>query len=95
MLRLTVSTEEYLMIGDNIKIVFLGGSRSHLRIMIDVPKEIGVVRSKVIKNSITDPQLKDALPKYYAEPELAERFRKKKGSFSEENFPVEKRKLEK
>ncbi|WP_408611196.1 carbon storage regulator [Jutongia huaianensis] len=25
MLRLTVSPEEYLMIGDNIKIVFLGG----------------------------------------------------------------------
>lgn len=28
MLRLTVSTEEYLMIGDNIKIVFLGGSKT-------------------------------------------------------------------
>ena len=32
MLRLTVSPEEYLMIGDNIKIVFLGGSKNHLRI---------------------------------------------------------------
>lgn len=75
MLRLTVSTEEYLMIGDNIKIIFLGGSKSHLRIMIDAPKDVGVVRSKVIENQITD---KTALPKYYAEPELPERFRKKK-----------------
>ena len=39
MLRLTVSPEEYLMINDNIKIVFLGGTKNHLRIMIDAPKE--------------------------------------------------------
>ncbi len=30
MLRLTVSPEEYLMINDNIKIVFLGGTKNHL-----------------------------------------------------------------
>ena len=29
MLRLTVSPEEYLMINDNIKIVFLGGTKNH------------------------------------------------------------------
>ena len=40
MLRLTVSPEEYLMINDNIKIVFLGGTKNHLRIMIDAPKEV-------------------------------------------------------
>ena len=78
MLRLTVSTEEYLMIGDDVKIVFLGGSRNHLRIMVDAPKEIDVVRSKVIENKITDEEIKDTLPKYYAEPELPERFRKPK-----------------
>ena len=78
MLRLTVSTEEYLMIGDNIKIVFLGGSRNHLRIMVDAPKEIDVVRSKVIESKITDEEIKATLPKYYAEPELPERFRKPK-----------------
>ena len=39
MLRLTVSAEEYLMIGDDIKIVFLGGSKNHLRIMVDAPRK--------------------------------------------------------
>ena len=78
MLRLTVITEEYLMIGDDVKIVFLGGSRNHLRIMVDAPKEIDVVRSKVIENKITDEEIKATLPKYYAEPELPERFRKPK-----------------
>ncbi len=78
MLRLTVSTEEYLMIGDNVKIVFLGGSRNHLRVMIDAPKEVNVVRSRVIENSITDEKVKATLPKYHAEPELPEKYRKNK-----------------
>ena len=42
MLRLTLSTEEYLMLGDDIKIVFLGGSNNHLRIMVDAPKEVDI-----------------------------------------------------
>lgn len=78
MLRLTVSTEEYLMIGDNVKIVFLGGSRNHLRIMVDAPKEINVVRSRVIENQITDEEIRATLPKYYAEPETPEKYRKNK-----------------
>ena len=49
MLRLTVSPEEYLMINDNIKIVFLGGTKNHLRIMIDAPREVNIVRSTVLE----------------------------------------------
>ena len=49
MLRLSLSTEEYLMLGDDIKIVFLGGSNHHLRIMIDAPKEVNIVRSTILK----------------------------------------------
>lgn len=78
MLRLTVSTEEYLMIGENVKIVFLGGTKNHLRIMVDAPKEVDVVRSRVFENKITDPEIKAGLPKYYAEPEVPEKFRKPK-----------------
>lgn len=80
MLRLTVSTEEYLMINDNIKIVFLGGTKNHLRIMVDAPKEVNIVRSTVLENKVTDPEEKAKLPKYYAEPEPEEKFRKKKNS---------------
>ena len=62
MLRLTVSPEEYLMINDNIKIVFLGGTKNHLRIMIDAPKEVNIVRSTVLENQITDPEERAKLP---------------------------------
>lgn len=78
MLRLTVSTEEYLMLGDDIKIVFLGGTGKHLRIMIDAPKEVDIVRSSVIEKQFTDPELRAKLPKYYAEPEHPEKYKKKK-----------------
>ena len=77
MLRLTLSTEEYLMLGDDIKIVFLGGSNNHLRIMVDAPKEVDIVRSKVLEKA--HPEIREKRPQYYAEPELPERFRKKKG----------------
>lgn len=78
MLRMTVATEEYLMIGDDIKIVFLGGTGRHLRIMIDAPKEVGIVRSSVLEKNITDPEEKAALPKYYKQEEHPEKYKKKK-----------------
>jgi len=78
MLRLTMSQEEYLMIGDDVRIVFLGGGKNHLRIMVDAPKEVDIVRSKVIENKITDEAVKATLPKYYAEPETPEKYRRNK-----------------
>lgn len=78
MLRLTLSTEEYLQVGENVKIVFLGGTGNHLRIMVDAPKEVHIIRSKLIEKDTTDPEEKAKLPKFYAEPELPEKYRQKK-----------------
>lgn len=77
MLRLTVAQEEYLMIGDDIKLVFLGGTGKHMRIMIDAPKDVNIVRSSVIERQFTDPEIRAKLPKYYAEQEYPERYKKK------------------
>ncbi len=77
MLRMSVAAEEYLMIGDDVKIVFLGGTGKHIRIMIDAPKEVNIVRSSVIEKKFTDPEIRAKLPKYYAEPERPEKYRKK------------------
>lgn len=49
MLRMSVAAEEYLMIGEDIKLVFLGGTGNHMRIMIDAPKEVNIVRSSVLE----------------------------------------------
>ncbi len=79
MLRLTVSTEEYLMIGEDIKLVFLGGTGKHLRIMIDAPREKNIVRSTVLEKNITDPEERARLPRYYAEEEHPEKYVRKDG----------------
>lgn len=78
MLRMTVNTEEYIQIGDDIKIIFLGGSRNHTRVMLDVPKEINVVRSKALENHAKTSEDKAKISHYYAVPELEEKYRKKK-----------------
>ncbi|MCM1046714.1 MAG: carbon storage regulator [Clostridium sp.] len=77
MLRLTVSTEEYLMIGEDIKLIFLGGTGKHLRVMIDAPREKNIVRSTVLEKNITDPEERANLPKYYAQEEHPEKYVKK------------------
>ncbi len=76
MLKLTVAQEEYLMIGDDIKIVFLGGSGKHISILVDAPKDINIVRSSVIERQFTDPEIRATLPKYYAEPKHSRNGRK-------------------
>jgi len=78
MLRMSVAAEEYLLLGDDIKIVFLGGTGKHMRIMIDAPKEVGIVRSSVLEKKITDPEVRAKLPKYYSEKEHPEKYKKKK-----------------
>ena len=49
MLMLTVPKEEYLMIGKDIKITFLGGNNNQLRVMIDAPKEVNIARGRAIQ----------------------------------------------
>lgn len=80
MLRLTMSTEEYLMIGEDVKVVFLGGTGKHLRIMVDAPKDKNIIRSAVLERDVTDPEEKEKLPKYYATEEHPEKYVKKNGA---------------
>ena len=49
MLMLTVPKEEYIMIGKDIKITFMGGNNNQLRIMIDAPKDVNIARGRAIR----------------------------------------------
>lgn len=81
MLGLVVSSEEYLMINDNIKIIFLGGSKSNIRIMVDAPKNVNIVKSTVLEVKAKNPEEKVKLPKYYRESDN-EKYMKKPGKKS-------------
>ena len=49
MLMLTVPKEEYLMIGKDVRITFLGGNNNQLRVMIDAPKDVNIARGRAIQ----------------------------------------------
>lgn len=49
MLRLSVTKNEYLMIGKDVRLTFLGSNDKLLKIMIDAPKDINIARGKAIE----------------------------------------------
>jgi len=57
MLRLSVTKNEYLMVGENVKITFIGGNDRTLKLMIDAPKEINVARGKAIEKRAAEKEL--------------------------------------
>lgn len=48
MLKLSVKPGEYVLIGDDIKLVFAGGSSQNLRVRIDAPRAYNIVRSEAL-----------------------------------------------
>ena len=49
MLRLSVQKDEYIMVGKDVKITFLGGVGNQAHIMIDAPKEVNIARGRAIE----------------------------------------------
>ena len=45
MLKLTLKPGEYLNIGENVRVIFSGGSANNIHLLIDAPKGIPIVRS--------------------------------------------------
>ena len=71
MLKLSLKQGEYLNIGDNVRVVYAGGSGNHIRLLVDAPKEVNIARNK----AETDPERKkDA---YYAEPSISKEAQEK------------------
>lgn len=51
MLKLSVRPGEYLMIGKDVKVIFTGGTGNNLRVLVDAPKEVPIVRSKAAEKA--------------------------------------------
>jgi len=54
MLNLTIKPGEYFMIGDEIKVAFIGGTANNARIMIEAPRSYNIVRGKVLERMAAD-----------------------------------------
>ena len=69
MLNITVKPGEYFVIGEDIKVIFAGGTANNARVMIDAPRSYNVVRGKVLEQKEGGG---NKGKKYYAEPKLSE-----------------------
>lgn len=45
MLKLTLKPGDFIDIGDEIKVVFSGGSANNIHLLVDAPREMNIARS--------------------------------------------------
>ena len=48
MLKLTIKPGEFIDIGEDIRVVYSGGTEGNIHLLIDAPRELNIVRSKVL-----------------------------------------------
>ena len=53
MLKLTLQPGEFIRIGENVKVIFSGGSANNIHLLIDAPREILKQTKKIILLHIT------------------------------------------
>ena len=49
MLKLTLRPGEFIDIGENIRVIFSGGSANNIHLLVDAPKEVNIARSSAGK----------------------------------------------
>lgn len=73
MLKLSMKPGEFIQIGEDIRIIFSGGSANNMRVLVDAPREYNIVRDKVLSREETS----DFVNPYYKEPGLSEEAKKR------------------
>ena len=76
MLKLTVRPGDFVMIGEDVKIIFCGGGKNQIPIGVEAPREKNILRSSMVdangRGDIIDRQ-----PKPYVEKALSEEAKRK------------------
>lgn len=92
MLKLTVSPGEFLMIGEDIKIIFAGGDKNQIPIAIEAPRDRSIIRSSATK--IIGFEGIDKQPKPYKEKPLSDEAKRKITAIVAAEHVKEKKKRE-
>ena len=61
MLKLTLHPGDFIDIGEDIRVVFSGGSANNIHLLVDAPREMNIARNTAQKKNAN----------YYAEPKLS------------------------
>lgn len=76
MLKLTVKPGEYLLIGEEVKVVFAGGSANNLRILVDAPRSMNIARSSALEKRMAETEPGNFV-KHYKDRELSKEAQEK------------------
>ena len=73
MLKLTLRPGEFIDIGDNVRVIFSGGSANNIHLLVDAPREINIARSSVAKKKDTT---EPCASRYYKESGISDEAQK-------------------
>ncbi|MCI9377319.1 MAG: carbon storage regulator [Eubacterium sp.] len=68
MLKLTLKPGDFIDIGDEVKVIFSGGSANNIHLLVDAPKNMNIARSSAGKHKTPSP--------YYREKDISEEAKK-------------------
>ena len=73
MLKLTLRPGEFIDIGDNVRVIFSGGSANNIHLLVDAPREINIARSSAAKKEDTT---EPGAGRYYKESGISDEAQK-------------------
>lgn len=59
MLKLTLKPGDFIDIGNDIKVIFSGGSANNIHLLVDAPRTLNIVRSSAGKSAKASPYFKE------------------------------------
>ena len=59
MLKLTLKPGEFINIGEDVRVVFSGGSANNIHLLIDAPNDVAIARSNARQNRKPSPYYKE------------------------------------
>lgn len=78
MLKLTLKPGEYINIGENVKVIFSGGSANNIHLLVDAPREINIERSNAGQAKKPSPYYKEQAISKEAQREIAQIIKREK-----------------
>ena len=73
MLKLSLRPGEFIDIGENVRVIFSGGSANNIHLLVDAPREINIARSSAAKKKDTT---KPGAGRYYKESGISDEAQK-------------------
>ena len=78
MLKLTLRPGDFIDIGEEIKVVFTGGSQRNIHLLVGAPKEMNIVRSTAMKEKGVSPYRAEAGISHEAQNQIVEIIKREK-----------------